>query len=109
MAYLNDQCLLSTDQHDFVRGHLTTTALLTVTEEILRGMDNSQISLLALIDLSRCFDVIDHETLITKLELLQIAPGWFRSYLKGHTQRVRVGEVYRKHFPLKLVPSRELS
>ena len=100
--YLNDQCLLSTDQHGFVRGHSTTTALLTVTEDILRGMDESQISFLALIDLSRCFDVIDHETLITKLELLQIAPGWFRSYLKGHTQRVRVGDSLSEALPIEI-------
>ena len=46
---------------------------------------------MTLIDLSRCFDVIDHSTLISKLQQLQISTGWFESYLKGHTQRVKSG------------------
>ena len=102
VGYLENQSLFSTDQHGFIRGHSTTTALLTVTEDILKGMDDSEISLLALIDLSRCFDVIDHETLLNKLELLQIAPGWFRSYLEGHTQRVRVGDSLSEPLPIEI-------
>ena len=51
-------------------------------------MDRCQISLLCLIDLSRCFDVIDHTKLLTKLQLNCIDPSWFSSYLSGHTQSV---------------------
>ena len=91
-AYLDYYCLFSPDQHGFMARHSTTTALLTVTDQILQGMDNSEITLLALIDLSRCFDVVDHATLLTSLKQLQISTGWIRSYLTGHTQRVRVGE-----------------
>ena len=47
---------------------------------------------MTLIDLSRCFDVIDHSNLLMKLQQLQISPGWFQSFLEGHTQRVRVGD-----------------
>ena len=90
--YLRDQCLFSIDQHGFMSDHSTSTALLTVTDEILNGMDRSEVTLLTLIDLSRCFDVVDHSTLLTKLQQLQISTGWFRSYLDGHTQRVRSGE-----------------
>ena len=54
-------------------------------------MDRSEISLLTLIDLSRCFDVIDHGMLLSKLEFLCISTGWFRSYLSDHEQRVRKG------------------
>ena len=61
----------------------------TVTVEILNRMDQAEISLLTLIDLSRYFDVICHETLLSKLELLCISTGWFRSYLREHEQRVR--------------------
>ena len=42
---------------------------------------------------SRCFDVVDHATVLTSLEQLQISTGWIRSYLTGHTQRVRVGDI----------------
>ena len=71
--------------------HSTATALLSMTDPILLGMDHAEVTLLTLIDLSRCFDVVDHATLLISLEQLQISTGWIRSYLAGHTQRVRVG------------------
>ena len=55
-------------------------------------MDQSEITLLTLTDMSRCFDVVDHSTLLMKLRLLNIVTGWLESYLEGHAQRVRVSE-----------------
>ena len=72
--------------------HSICTALLTITDEILKGTNDSEITLFTLIDLSRCFDVVDHEILLNKLNLYQISAGWFRSYLDGHMQRVKIGE-----------------
>ena len=89
-SYLTNHHLFSTDQHGFMESHSTSTALLSITDEILRGMDRSELTLLTLIDLSRCFDVVDHKMLVTKLQQLQISTGWIQSYLEGHTQRVRV-------------------
>ena len=82
--------------------HSTCTALLTVTDDILNGMDRAEISLLTLVDLSRCFDVVSHETLLSKLELLQISTGWFRSYLTEHEQRVRVGDKLSESLPIQI-------
>ena len=90
--YLDRHNLFSPDQHGFMARHSTTTALLSMTDQILHGMDHSQITLLALIDLSRCFDVVDHATLLNSLEQLQISTGWIKSYQAGLTQRVRVGD-----------------
>ena len=72
-----------------------------MTDEVLRGMDRSHITLLTLLDLSRCFDVIDHDTLLEKLQLMGISTGWFKSYLEGHVQQVKVGDVYSKPLPIK--------
>ena len=101
-TYLTDQHLLSDDQHGFMSNHSTSTALLEMTDEILKGMDRSEISLLALLDLSRCFDVVDHSTILRKLDLLQVRTGWFKSYLEGHTQRVRVGDSLSKSLPISI-------
>lgn len=101
-TYMKDQFLFSNDQHGFLSNHSTSTALLTMTDEIIKGMDRSEISLLALLDLSRCFDVVDHSTILKKLELLQVRTGWFESYLEGHTQRVRVGECLSKSLPISI-------
>ena len=51
-------------------------------------MDRGHISLLCLLDLSKCFDVIPHSLLISKLQLYGIDPTWFSAYLSGHTQSV---------------------
>ena len=51
-------------------------------------MDEGKISLLCLIDLSKCFDVIDHKKLLSKLQLHSIDIKWFKNYLSGHTQSV---------------------
>lgn len=40
-TYLKSQSLFSPDQHGFISEHSTATALLTVTDEILKGMDKS--------------------------------------------------------------------
>ena len=99
--YLSDQNLLSDDQHGFRRQHSTTTALINMTDEILKGMGRSHITLLTLLDLSCCFDVIDHDTLLDKLQLIGISTGWFKSYLEGNVQQVKVGDVYSKSLPIK--------
>ena len=70
---MKEQNRFSDDQHGFREEHSTSTALLTVSEEILNGMDRSEMSLFTLIDLSRFFDVIDHELLLNKLKMLQIS------------------------------------
>ena len=75
--YLENQSLFSDARHGFRSNHSTATALLTVTDEILKGMNDSEISLLALLALSWCFDVVDHNTILRKLELLQVRTGWF--------------------------------
>ena len=43
-----------------------------------------------MIDLSKCFDVIDHGKLLEKLQLLGVDTTWFQNYLKGHTQSVSI-------------------
>ena len=63
-------------------------ALLSVTDRILAATDRGEISLLCLIHLSKCFDVIDHELLVTKLAAHGIDSSWFAAYLRGHTQSV---------------------
>ena len=51
-------------------------------------MDEGKISLLCLADLSKCFDVIDHSKLLSKMRLHGIDTAWFQNYLSGHTQSV---------------------
>ena len=86
--YLSSNHLLSPSQHGFRPRHSTETALATVTDQILSAADGGEITLLCLIDLSKCFDIIDHDLLLRKLELHGVDNQWFKAYLTGHTQSV---------------------
>ena len=64
---LSHNHLLESSQHGFRPQHSTETALLSVTEHILAATDRGEISMLCLLDLSKCFNVIDNELLVQKL------------------------------------------
>ena len=50
-SYLTHYSMFSSEQHGFMEKHSTCTALLSITDEILLGMDQSKVTLLSLIDL----------------------------------------------------------
>ena len=86
--YLSNNYLLASSQHGFRPRHSTETALLSVTDQILAASDRGELSLLCLLDLSKCFDVIDHDLLLQKLAMHGIETTWFSAFLTGHTQSV---------------------
>jgi len=82
----------------------TETAVLSVhndivyrqDNDIVRAVDNRELSLLVLLDLSAAFDTVDHHILLNILEnrfcLQDVALDWFRSYLTGRTQPFVLGD-----------------
>ena len=88
--YLETNKLLSSAQHGYRKKHSTETALHVITDKVLHAMDNGQISLLVLQDLSKCFDVVPHQKLLDKLTLYGVDTDWFENYLTGHTQQVQI-------------------
>lgn len=90
--FLTNNKLLNPFQSGFRAGHSTTTALLKVTEDIREGMENSKVTVLALIDFSNAFNAVDHDLLLTVLPKLQFSNttiDWFSSYLKYRRQAIR--------------------
>ena len=69
IAYLEDNCLLSDCQHGYRKYRSTETALHVITDLALNAMDNGEISILVLLDISKCFDVVPHDKLLEKLSL----------------------------------------
>ena len=68
--------------------HSTETALLSLTDQLYKAMDSGHVALLVMLDLSKCFDVIDHARLLDKLRLYGVCTRWFESYLANHRQQV---------------------
>jgi len=91
--YLNLHGLMPRLQSAYRSGHSTETALIKVTSDILRILDNGDLATLALLDLSAAFDTVDHDVLLRRLRvsygLTGVALQWFTSYLLGRTQHIR--------------------
>ena len=64
--------------HRHRQGHSTETALLKIFSDILDAVDSAQVTLLGLLDLSAAFDTVDHNILLTRL---QVSYGVFGSAL----------------------------
>ena len=77
--------------------HSTETALLKVKMDILKAMDNQEVTCLVLLDLSAVFDTVDHKILLERLEnyfgITGIALRWIKSYLTYQLQRVVIGDM----------------
>ena len=92
MDYLQSTNLLPANQSGFRPGHSTETAVLRVLSDILLAVDRGDVAALTLLDLSAAFDTVDYEILLQRLQnTYGISDRWFRSYLLGRSQYVRIG------------------
>ena len=77
--------------------HITETELLKVKADILKVMDNQEVTCLVLLDLSATFDTVDHKILLEGLEnyfgINSIPLQWIESYLTNQSQRVVIGDM----------------
>ena len=94
-SYLEKFSLLYCKQFGFRTKHSTVDALVEFTEKVRFNRTTNEVRTFFL-DLSKAFDTIDHNLLIRKLESYGIrgnSLNWFKSYLKGRIQRVKLNNV----------------
>ena len=96
-SYLSSNNLLPSLQSGYRPNHSTETALLKVTCDILRDMDNGHMCLLSFLDLSSAFDTVDHHILLRRLfssfGLNDRVLDWFSSFVLDRTMSVRFDNV----------------
>ena len=84
--------LLKINQSAYRQFHSTETALLKVQSDILSNVDNQEVVLLVMLDLSAAFDTTDHRILLDILEkdfgVIGNAKKWLMSFLCERKQRV---------------------
>ena len=97
LVHLKINNILEPMQSAYRQGHSTETALLRVQNDILCAMDNQNVTLLLLLDLSAAFDTVSHSILIKRLRdrvgVKHIALDWFISYLSGRKQCVGINGI----------------
>ena len=80
------------DQSAYLKRHSTQTSLHRVIDDWLENVNDGAITGACLLDISKCFDSINHTILLKKLEMYGITSTeqkWFSSYLRGRKQIVK--------------------
>ena len=67
-------------------GHSTETALVKVQNDIRNAIDNHQVTIMLLLDLSAAFDTVNHSILINRLENCVGVTSKALRWLRGHNQ-----------------------
>eukprot|EP00794_Sanderia_malayensis_P006376 gene6376-7113_t len=73
MKYLEINSLINKNLSGYRRFHSTTTALIKITDDILRNMERGFVTSLILTDLSKAFDTVGQTKLLVKLSKAEAA------------------------------------
>ena len=103
-VFLRDNNLLYELQSAFRSGHSTETALIRLTDQIVKNMDNDEVTGLFFIDFREAFDVTDQELLLKELSIYGTTPfsvAWFKSYSSERKQFISLGKTTSKQLKVK--------
>ena len=79
-------------QYGFRSQHSCENTIAELVGNILKNKENGRTTISLFMDLSKAFDLLQHETLLKKLEIYGIRGTpleWFCSYLKNRTMRAK--------------------
>ena len=105
LQHLDRNRLMDPYQSAYRNHYSCETAVLSVLNDIYMAMDQKEISIAALLDMSAAFDTVDHGLLITKLEERGIkddALNWLRMYLCDRAYSTQIREHKSNPLPLKM-------
>ena len=91
IRYLEDHVFISMDQSAYLKRHSTQTSVHRVIDDWLDQINDDSLTGACLLDISKCFDSINHEILLKQLEMYGITSNelnWFSSYLKNCKQMI---------------------
>ena len=80
-------------QFGFRQQYSTSHALINVTENIRKALDDGNIGCGVFVDLQKAFDTVDHKILLAKLNhygIRGVSNDWFKSYLFNRNQYVSI-------------------
>ena len=107
-SHLNSNNLLFPYQSGFRPSHSTQTLLLHCLDKWYKALDNKKLVGVIFLDISKAFDTVNHELLLSKLSHLGLSPStvsWFKSYLTNRYHTTRVADSYSSFgFPCSGVP-----
>ena len=93
ISFLKERNLLFEFQSGFRTSHSTDTCLLYLNDYIKREVDSGKVCGMAMLDLQKAFDTVNHSVLLQKLKAIgfdSTSLGWMKSYLEGREQVVDI-------------------
>ena len=91
--YFEDNTLLTKSQYGYRSGHSTELASLELTDRIYKHLENNEVPIAIFIDLSKAFDTLDHDILLSKLDyygIKGVAKQLLESYIRNRQQFVQI-------------------
>ena len=102
--FLDKHKLIYDNQSGFRRHHSCQTSLTKMIDNWFTAMNNNEIVGTVLLDLSKAFDLVNHQILKQKLaayKFSQSSQNWFNSYLSNRSQQVQVSGKLSKNKEIK--------
>ena len=93
--FLDKSDCLYKKQFGFRNSHSTSHALISITEEIRKALDNNEFSCGVFLDFQKAFDTVNHKILIDKLHhygVRGVTFSWFELYLTNRIQQTIVND-----------------
>ena len=90
-AYSNKYTILHKSQSGFRKNHSCNTAPISLLDKWLKSIDKGEIIGAVFFDLSKAFDVVNHEILLRKLRSHKFdnrSLTWMQSYLSDRKQSI---------------------
>ena len=92
-TFLNNNSNIYNLQFGFRQQYSTSHALINITENIRKALDDGNIGCGVFVDLQKAFDTVDHQILLAKLShygIRGVSNDWFKSYLSNRSQYVSI-------------------
>ena len=92
-TFLNNKNIIYDLQFGFRQQYSTSHALINITENIRKTLDDGNIGCGVFVDLQKAFDTVDHQILLAKLNhygIRGVSNDWFKSYLSNRNQYVSI-------------------
>lgn len=89
--YLMENNILSANQFGFRPHHSTQDVLVSIVEKWRKSLDSDDLVGALFVDLSKAFDMVDHDILLRKLWSYGVVGdehAWFRSYLVSNRRQI---------------------
>jgi Reverse transcriptase (RNA-dependent DNA polymerase) len=93
LSFLKEFKILADFQHGFQKSKSTETAIFELIDSFLKSIDEKSKTAGIFLDLSKAFDMVDHEILLSKLNTYGIRGTcykWLQSFLKNRKQKVQL-------------------